>query len=235
MIIYLLSNDPRTIRFINRVVSAYGEQKYLEVETRVFRSMKDYLMNYEDPDVIIVDDNFEMRPSVENGKVARAKDGKAALILLSINAERVFDAFDIKAHRFLMKPLTQKDVFDALDAYRKDLFSYRIIIVKVEEGFRVFSSEEIFAVVAVGKKAQILTREEQVDTVTNYMQVESQLPEEYFYKCHRSYIVNMKHIAVFDTETVTLTNDAVVPISRRKKTDFFLRYSEFVKGHTFKD
>ncbi len=235
MNIYILSSDPRTTRFLSRVITAYGQQKYVEIETRIFRHMKDYLMCFEYADVIIIDDNFEMRPSVENGKIVRTRDAKAALILLSVNAERVFDAFEIKAHRFLMKPLTQSDIFDALDSYRKDLFSYRIIIVKVETGFQVFSSEEIFAVTSLGKRAQIVTRTERVDTLTPYSQVESQLPEEYFYKCHRSYIVNMKHIATVGTEEVTLVNEAVIPVSRRKKTDFLLQYSEFVKGHTFKE
>ncbi len=235
MNIYILSSDPRTARFLTRVVTTYGQQKYVEIETRVFRHMKDYLMSFEDADVIFIDDNFEMRPSVENGKIVRTKDAKAALILLSVNAERVFDAFGIKAHRFLMKPITQADVFDALDSYRKDLFSYRIIIVKVESGFQVFSSEEILAVTALGKRAQIMTMTDRIDTLTGYMQVETQLPEEYFYKCHRSYIVNMKHIATIEAEEMVLVNDAVIPVSRRKKTDFLLRYSEFVKGHTFKD
>ena len=77
--------------------------------------------------------------------------------------------------------------------------------------------------------------DEVVEVMTNFAQLEEQVPSEYFYKCHRAYIVNMKHIATFDSEQVEMANKAVVPISRRRKLDFHVRYTEFIKGHTFKE
>ena len=235
MNIFILSNEPKTTRFLTGVVKTYGEQKYVDVETRVFRRMRDYLLEFEKPDLIFIDDNFEMKPSVENARVVRTKDSKAAIVLLSTNPERVFEAFSVKTHRFLTKPVTQSDIFDALDSYRKELFSDRVVLVKVEDAFRVFSSEDIYAVIADVDHTKIMTKDEMVETGTKFTRIETQLPEEYFYKCHRSYVVNMKHIAKFTTEQLEMTNHAIIPISRRKRLDFHMRYAEFVKGHTFRE
>ena len=235
MNIFILSNEPKTTRFLTGAVKTYGEQKYVDVETRVFRRMRDYLLEFEKPDLIFIDDNFEMKPSVENARVVRTKDSKAAIVLLSTNPERVFEAFSVKTHRFLTKPVTQSDIFDALDSYRKELFSDRVVLVKVEDAFRVFSSEDIYAVIADVDHTKIMTKDEMVETGTKFTRIETQLPEEYFYKCHRSYVVNMKHIAKFTTEKLEMTNHAIIPISRRKRLDFHMRYAEFVKGHTFRE
>lgn len=235
MKIYILSNEPKTVRFLTGAIKTYGEQKYVEVETKVFRRMRDYLQEFDKPDLIVIDDNFEMKPSVENARVVRTRDGKAAIVLLSSNPERVFEAFSVRAHRFLTKPVTQSDIFDALDAYRKELFADRVIIVKVENAFRVFTSEDIYAVIADVNHTTIMTKNEMVETLTKFIRIETQLPEEYFYKCHRSYIVNMKHVAKFTSEQIEMTNHAIIPISRRKRLDFHLTYSAFVKGHTFRE
>ena len=235
MEIFIMSSEPKTARFLKNAVLTYSQQKYVDIRVSVFRNMREYLLASEHPGMIFIDDNFELKSSVENAKIVRSKDAKAALVLLSGNPERVFEAFSVRTHRFLMKPVTRSDIFEAIDAYRKDLYTYRIIIAKVEDAFRVFSSEEIYALIAEGNHTRILTKEEEVEVFTGFSQIEAQLPEEYFYKCHRAFVVNMKHIARLEPEQIELTNHAVLPVSRRRKLDFFVRYSEFVKGHTFSD
>ena len=235
MTIFILSSEPKTVRFLTGAMRTYGEQKYVDVETKVFRRMRDYLLEFEKPDLIFIDDNFEMKPSVENARVVRTKDGKAGIVLLSTNPERVFEAFSVRTHRFLTKPVTQADIFDALDSHRKAVFSDRVVIVKGEDAFRVFSSEDIYAVIADVSHTKIMTKDEMVETLTKFSRIENQLPEEYFYKCHRSYVVNMKHIAKFTAEQLEMMNHAIIPISRRKRLDFHVRYAEFVKGHTFRE
>lgn len=75
MKIYILSNEPKTVRFLTGAIKTYGEQKYVEVETKVFRRMREYLQEFDKPDLIVIDDNFEMKPSVENARVVRTRDG----------------------------------------------------------------------------------------------------------------------------------------------------------------
>ena len=233
MIIFLISNDTKTIRFLSDTLEAYSNQKFVEIEIRVFRKNREYLLNFEMPDLIFIDDNVEMRPSVETARIVRTKDPKAGIVLLSTNPERVFEAFSVKPHRFLIKPFTQEDVFQALDSYRKELLAYRVIIAKVDESYRVFSTEEVYALVADGRYTKIMICDEMVSVQTPFAKIEAQLPEEYFFKIHRSYVVNMKHIAKFTTEQVEMTNHSVLPLSRRRRLEFHVAYAEFVKGHTF--
>lgn len=233
MTVYIISSDQKTARFLSVAVQAYSEQKYIQINVKVFRRIREYLMDFDKPDIIFIDDNVEMKPSVENARIVRGKDPGVSIVLLSTNPEKVFEAFTVKTHRFLTKPITQNDIFDAIDSYRKDLFTGKGIIAKVENAFRVFSSEEVYALIADGPRPKIMTRDEVIEVLTPFSRIETQLPEEYYFKCHRSYVVNMKYVAKFDSEQIELTNHSTVPISRRKRMDFHMRYAEFVKGHTF--
>ncbi len=233
MNIYVISSDQKTSRFLTAAIQSYSEQKYVEITVKVFRRIREYLADFDKPDLIFIDDNVEMKPSVENARIVRGKDSGVAIVLLSTNPEKVFEAFTVKTHRFLTKPITQNDIFDAIDSYRKDLFSGKGIIAKVDNAFRIFSSEEVYALIADGSRPKIMTRDEVIEVLTPFNRIMTQLPEEYFFRCHRSYVVNMKYIAKFDAEQIELTNHSIVPISRRKRMDFHMNYAEFVKGHTF--
>ncbi|WP_373598999.1 LytR/AlgR family response regulator transcription factor [Paraclostridium bifermentans] len=57
--------------------------------------------------------------------------------------------------------------------------------------------------------------------------MEKILPSKYFVRCHRSYIVNVKHIKTITKNNVFLENGVKVPISRGKYkeiNDTFIDY-----------
>ena len=49
-----------------------------------------------------------------------------------------------------------------------------------------------------------------------------------FYACHKSHLINQTHIVKYDSDnTVLLSDNSSVPVSRRKKEEFF---EKFVKN-----
>ena len=55
-----------------------------------------------------------------------------------------------------------------------------------------------------------------------------------FYRCHRSYIVNIERITSFKKHGILQLNHNVeVPISRRKKTDFVAVWEQFINEHQY--
>lgn len=60
MNVFLLSSDAKTIRFLTGAVKTYSEQKYIDIDVKVFRRMRDYLLEFDKPDLIFIDDNLEI-------------------------------------------------------------------------------------------------------------------------------------------------------------------------------
>ena len=55
-----------------------------------------------------------------------------------------------------------------------------------------------------------------------------------FYRCHRSYLVNIERITSFKKHGILQLNHKVeVPISRRKKTDFVAVWEEYINEHQY--
>ena len=68
----------------------------------------------------------------------------------------------------------------------------------------------------------IVTKTDNINTTVSLFQVAAQLPEETFFTCHRSYIINLMNIRTVTTgiTSVRMSNGDEIPISRRRKTEF---------------
>lgn len=231
MKIGILSPDKAFENFLRKTILEYKKRRCLDIELAPYPRLKDILFSEEYFDILFIDDNFEHRSAVETARIIRTRNTTVTLILMSSSPNKVYESFAVKAHRYLLKPVAQTAIFESLDAYRKDLFTYRVIIVKSEGTFRSISSEDIFSVSASGKCCILYTKRGEIHSSTSFQQVVSQLPEQFFYKVHRSYVVNMSYVQRVEQETIYLTNCTDVPLSRRRKIEFLLVYNDFVKGN----
>jgi DNA-binding LytR/AlgR family response regulator len=57
--------------------------------------------------------------------------------------------------------------------------------------------------------------------------VENQLPQDKFYRCHKSYIAGFKHIAKITEDEVIFDNGKKAAVSRRKLAEFNQKFDEY--------
>jgi DNA-binding LytR/AlgR family response regulator len=74
---------------------------------------------------------------------------------------------------------------------------------------------DIFFFESRGRKIALRTRAQEITFYSNFDALAAQLPN-WFLRCHRGYIVNMKKMtgADFAENTLTLSDDSAIPISR---------------------
>ena len=56
---------------------------------------------------------------------------------------------------------------------------------------------------------------------------ERRLPATVFFRCHSKYLVNLTHVAKFESQSLTLSGGERIPISRRKWKAFQLAYMKY--------
>ncbi|MBR2503403.1 MAG: LytTR family transcriptional regulator DNA-binding domain-containing protein, partial [Oscillospiraceae bacterium] len=61
--------------------------------------------------------------------------------------------------------------------------------------------------------------------------LENKLLAEYgFFRCHRSYIVNINHISTYTNKEITMSSGCRIPISRSCQKNFESAYFQFIFG-----
>ncbi|MDE7479054.1 MAG: LytTR family transcriptional regulator DNA-binding domain-containing protein [Lachnospiraceae bacterium] len=90
---------------------------------------------------------------------------------------------------------------------------------------RVLDQADILYIESMAKKVEIHTTgaDESIEIYATMKELEEQLGEN-FYRCHRTYIVNMAYITKYRRDCITLTNGDKIYVAKK-------RYHEFVKAY----
>lgn len=67
------------------------------------------------------------------------------------------------------------------------------------------------------------------DTLTDTI---DRVPHRAFVQPHKSYYINMDYIDRLTQQTITMTNGDTIPVGRSKKSEFFLRFNEYMRGNS---
>lgn len=110
---------------------------------------------------------------------------------------------------------------ELLEKQVKKWASKNNIIVNIE----VFYSGEAFS-----HNIEINTKDEKFTTRKNIGTMEKELGENSFIRCHRSYIVSLKHVKRIGRTEIELDDGRTIPVSRRQYSNVNMAFIKYYKG-----
>lgn len=176
-------------------------------------------------DIVFLDIQMDGMNGIEAARSLRAKQEEVILIFITGIKEYVFDAFDLYAFQYLLKPVDEKKFAEALErAVRKaGRKKKRELFIKTRN--LTLDQADILYIESRGKKVEIHTvrERESIQIYAAMEELEGQLGKD-FYRCHRAYLVNMAHITEYGSDSIILANGDKVYLAKKK-------YGEFVKAY----
>lgn len=135
---------------------------------------------------------------------------------------------------FLVKPVRQADLDDALDRAIERLRRYveQPLRVRVKYVEWVLLPRHIAFIESKRRVLHIHLGEpaEEVETYARLADMAAALPER-FVRCHNSFLVNLDFVKELRTDSVLLTTGATVPISRKRRPAFRTTFFAHVRSH----
>ena len=103
--------------------------------------------------------------------------------------------------------------------------NFRQASFKTIDGFRFYDYQEIIYLKADGNCALLFTTADvkSIRIFEHFNDLMSSLPKDRFLRCHRSYIVNLKHIRIYKRKCneIEMTNKTTVPVSKTYEKELF--------------
>ena len=184
-------------------------------------------------DIIILDVIMPLLNGIETAREIRQQDKGVKIVFLTSSTEFAVDSYEVKASNYLIKPVENEKLFNCIEELAEELHEKEESII-IKNG-SVFHRVEICNIEYVEAQNKHV-----VFTLADGSKIESLEPlyaYEYvllqkngFFKCNRSYIVNMKRIHSFDQKEITMFSGNHISVSRNSQKNFKEAYFEHLFG-----
>ena len=207
------------------------EERQPESRIEAYATGEELLASGKRFDIVFLDIQMEGMNGIEAARCLREKNANlgvedTVLVFITGIRDYVFDALDLYAFQYLLKPIDEGKFAEVLErAVREAAKKKERRVLFIKSRNLTLDQSEILYIESRAKKVEIHTvgAAQAIEIYAAMDELEGQLGEN-FYRCHRAYIVNMDCITEYDGESITLTGGDRVYLTKKK-------YGEFVKAY----
>ena len=172
-------------------------------------------------DVILLDIQMEEPDGMETARLLRRQGDHSLLVFVTVLMELVFDAFQVEAYDYLTKPLDAARFARTMDRVLQTLEQRTAasIVIQQGSGCEVVPLSDVVYCEVLGRKVYLHKAD---GTITGYYDRLEQLERRVdgrFFRCHRSYLVNLDHVRGCQAGQVLLSQGERIPVSRLRERD----------------
>ena len=120
-----------------------------------------------------------------------------------------------------------------MDSFLSDQESDQYIVIKDGDQSRRINIDDIVYAEASDKHCFVRTTEEGFIYKRTLAELESQLPEDRFFRSHRTYLIGFRHVVSYTETTIVLDNQEKAQISKLKRTPFKKAFQDYIKRYHF--
>lgn len=229
MKICICDDEPVLLNNTKQLVEKIITENNRECEIKVYSSSAQLVDNGEHFDMAFID--IEMPQYKGTAVASELQKSNPDIFVFFITAFNSYldEAMDLKAFRFISKPIDEKRLKDsiekALGAY--DSLNTEVFVEENKQIKKIKISDITFVEIS-GRKTTVHTAQDSFPSKKKLDEWQELLTGNSFYKVHGSFIVNMDYITQFDYESVVIAGNHIIPVSARKRTDFKKKFMKLI-------
>ena len=204
-----------------------------------YASAGDCLAGHRGIDLLFLD--IELNATGPDGMALarQIREGNSAaqpVIIFVTGYERyVFDAFDVGAFQYLLKPVDEEkfaQVFaravEQIEAGRVQPQLSHALTLQSAGTSRTVPLDSIYYIESSNHKVVLCLKDGAFSCYAKIRDLEAELGDQFF-RVHKGYLVNLAYVEGYSKTELTLTNGEKLLISKYKYQDFVKAYLRFVK------
>ena len=189
---------------------------------RQFQSGGELLRALESFDIVFLDIIMQDLDGMKTAQIFREKAFDKILIFVSSSREYVLEAYDVEAFQYLLKPVTDRKLKSVLQkaVLKTESRSQGFIIVSRERQKRKLFLDDIYYFEITGRVVTVHGTEGIFNYYEQIGELENKLRDKGFFRCHKSYLINLKYIDGYNRQEAILENGEKIVIAKRRYEEF---------------
>ena len=203
--------------FVKGILNSWADLWQKNIQVVVFPSAESFLFRYaedKDWDILLLDIEMGAMDGITLAKKVRQDNESVQMVFITGFADYISEGYEVSALHYLMKPVKQDKLFAVLDRAVASLQkTERVILLPVGGEMLRLPVGQVQYVEAFSHTVSIVTVADTIRVKMPISEVERLLGDG-FVRCHRSYLVGLKHIARLSRTEVILDSGKSLPLSR---------------------
>ena len=189
---------------------------------RQFQSGRELLQAMESFDIVFLDIMMQDLDGMRTAQIFREKASDKILIFVSSSREYVFEAYDVEAFQYLLKPVDDRKLKRVLEkaVLKTESRSQEYIIVSRERQKKKLFLDDIYYFEIKGRIVDVHGREGIFTYYEQIGELENKLRDKGFYRCHKSYLINLKYVDGYNRQEAILENGEKIVMAKRRYEEF---------------
>ncbi len=224
-----ICDDQKEVR---EILSEKIKMLYPAGSLAFYNSGQEVLDAVEPPDILFLDIQMPRLDGMETARRLRKDNGQMILIFVTALEDYVFQAFDVGAFHYLVKPFSDEKFYEVLGKAVEQFEERRTgrnakkeppdLMITAKGKHIMVNLEDIVYAEVFDRKVVIHTMDSDIEYYGKMRELEKRAGDG-FYRSHRAYLVNFNYIRKYDATAIWLERGQALMAKQN--------YREFVKAY----
>lgn len=164
---------------------------------------------------------------IEAAEKLRQLGEQLDIIFISSTAEYALDGYRVQALRYIQKPVDIEKLKEALMLSYHKYSCKEGLAISVDGKSINVSFDDIEYMESSGRDIEIHVDGRILTTHIKISDMEKMLPQKDYFRCHRSYIVNLNYVDSIERYQITMKDGDYVPVSQQLYAETKNRYLKY--------
>lgn len=205
---------------LEEMIRKYAGETGIEIRTTTFKNgLKLIECNKIEIDLIFLDIRMDTMNGLETAKRIREKDEKVSIIFLTSLAKYALEGYEYRAENYIIKPITYVRLKNEMNKWLKNYKrnDKKYILVHNGEGQHRVDLHTLKYLETYNRNVLLHTDKGGIISYKKMRELEAELEEAHFLRCHSSYLVNLSFVKRVGKLELELMNGEKLPISQPKR------------------
>lgn len=226
-----ICDDEKNIR---ELIGNKVAKQYPEADIVFFQSGEELLLSDKHVDILFLDIQMSGKNGMETARELRKKDKSVILIFVTAVEEYVFQAFDVGAFNYIVKPIDDTKFVDVLCRAVDEWHSQDTNASEPEANYVMINNggvhtkviiEDIVYAEVFNRKVVIHKLDDEIEYYGKMSDLEA-VAGDSFFRPHRAYLVNFKYVEKYDATTIYLEKGTAL-MAKQNYPDFVKKYMKY--------
>lgn len=223
LLIAVCDDIPIECADIAKQIETILKQSNTDFMIKKFFGGLELIQSRESFDIIFLDIKMPNINGMELAKKIRKQGWQSLIIFITSASEYVFDAFDVEAFQYLLKPIQNDKLKNVLEKATKKMqidANIDFLMISANRQIQKVFLKDILYIESIGRIAKIHCNNGTLETYEQIGILEDKLSDKFFFRCHKCFLVNLNFVDAFNKTEVRLENGEKIMLAKRRYEDF---------------